>query len=414
MNRFLKLLISLFAFSISTFLICVVLPQPKFDQQFFESLALESRYEGSNICKPDDTSCSVPDHQSILDGITVVVTGSTSGIGYSLVKLIHSLGAEVITIGRSTTKLSNLAQELGNKRVVSIIADHSDLESISQAANMIKKKTKKVDFLINNAGFNYQNDMTSYLYLNPTKQGYDMLFGVNYLSHFLLTEKMLPLLKKSEIKSPRIINVSSSYHWSVSGTDLTTDNKNQDPIASRFDLRTPLLCARAYGNSKLAQILHVRSLRRRLALPKESTSLSNSSYYSKVKIVGICPGWVSTNISTGVIKTLVNSLGFRADGAGLSSILYAMFQPGLGEDESNDFVSSMREESRNFFLGLASYFSSDYILRDVFSNIIFVAQMVLQKVIYNISTKETSKESYDMLKQESLHEWSLNTVAQWI
>jgi len=57
-------------------------------------------------------------------------------------------------------------------------------------------------------------------------------FGVNYLSHFLLTEKLLPLLSKSDQDSPRIIQMSSSFHWLSDGSDLVASSGDDTTISS--------------------------------------------------------------------------------------------------------------------------------------------------------------------------------------
>merc|ERR1711920_1083839 len=112
-------------------------------------------------------------------------------------------------------------------------------------------------------------------------QGYDLCFGVNYLSHVLLSEKLIPLLEKSKL-NPRIIQTSSTNHWLMDTSELVPsknmDNDELSPIASRNEHNKPL--PRAYPNSKLAQILHARHLSRKL-LEKNNSSI--------IKVLSVSP-----------------------------------------------------------------------------------------------------------------------------
>jgi len=118
-----------------------------------------------------------------LTGATIAVTGATSGIGKSIARTAHGLGATVIAIGRSPSKLNNLQVELEgteakNSRLISVLMDLTDLESVSQAAKEILTKVKRLDILVNNAGIHYSMDVSN-PFLDPmaTKQGYDLVFG---------------------------------------------------------------------------------------------------------------------------------------------------------------------------------------------------------------------------------------------
>lgn len=239
---------------------------------------------------------------------------------------------------------------------------------------------------------------------------------VNYLSHFLLTEKLLPLLEQSYHK-PRIIQVSSSYHWKVDGSDLfasTTNISNNynsnDPIASQFSIRTQAQCRRSYANSKFAQILHMRALSRRL--------IASSS---NVKMLSICPSWVATHISDGqgMFQKLIYTFALHSDGAGIRSTLNAMFTPLATStlDGQNDFISNtfhLYKQNVYTVLGLLSEKARDYGIRDMFTDFFFPSQIPFQKLMHQSITVETSApETYDITLQESLYLWSQNAVTKW-
>jgi retinol dehydrogenase 12 len=215
-----------------------------------------------------------------LTGVTVVISGATNGIGLSLTRALSKLGATVIGMGRSSQKLAALTEEIPT--VLPIKADFSDLASVARAADEIVKSTEKIDILINNAGMNHGGTNT----WSTSPQGYDTVFVVNYLSHYLLTEKLATTIANST--KPMVVQLSSSYHRGVDGWDLVP-TETQAPIASLpggspgFGI---FRSQRSYANSKLAQILHARALKRRHPV------------LGKARVVSVCPTWVQTNITT--------------------------------------------------------------------------------------------------------------------
>ena len=111
-----------------------------------------------------------------LEGIKVVVTGATSGIGLALTQRLVELGATVVAWGRSERKLEELKNRFDG--VVTVSADFDDLASVSQSANWMLKEFSSIDVLINNAGMHYGNGAS----WNSTisKQGYDRVFTSKY------------------------------------------------------------------------------------------------------------------------------------------------------------------------------------------------------------------------------------------
>ena len=144
---------------------------------------------------------------------------------------------------------------------------------------------------------------------------------VNYLSHFLLTEKLMPVLKKSPY--PKVVQVASGFHFAVDGSDLSTHRGTRDPIASQKGGSHGFLLFRGqrqYCNSKFAQILHARSLQQ---------------HYG-IHAVNACPGWVGTQIGpkNGTLgHAFFASTAFPVEGFGLSSILYAILDPNIETKE---------------------------------------------------------------------------------
>jgi NAD(P)-dependent dehydrogenase (short-subunit alcohol dehydrogenase family) len=397
------------------FSIILQYPQPKLDISYYTFLA--------------HNHTASQDNQVPLKGVTCVITGATSGLGQDLSKQLFSLGATVIAIGRSESKLSNLAtwllknqnsQENDEKRIVLVQANLQDLHSVSDAANKIRSKFKTIDFLVNNAG------MTHASYGNETEsaQGYDMVFAVNYLSHFLLTEKLLPNLQRSKLRNgSRIIQISSSMHLMVNGDDLVPGPGNVSPPWASQPTDSALHRMRSYGNSKLAQIYHARSLAREIASSSSSSSsgLKADAKYSKVKVVSVCPSWVATYIAGSGFKNILDIFAFRSDGYGLASILFAMFHGDVGVESTNngqlnDYVTNcsiLDGKLLSLIQNLASVIPLRY-YRETLTWFGGIGLLFFQKAFASVTFRSTSSEGYNIEKQDALYRWSKEAIRPWV
>ena len=158
---------------------------------------------------------------------------------------------QVIIGCRDVKRGQNAADEINkdnrvknNGKVYFKQLDLASFESIRKFANEINNEEEAIDILINNAGVMLAPQETR------TKDGFEMHFGVNHLGHFLLTMLLLDKLKQAK-SIARIINVSSAMYWF--GT-IQFDDINME---HNFDK------AKAYGQSKLANILFTRELAKR-------------------------------------------------------------------------------------------------------------------------------------------------------
>ncbi|MEM9717714.1 MAG: SDR family NAD(P)-dependent oxidoreductase [Bacteroidota bacterium] len=142
---------------------------------------------------------------------TILITGSTDGIGKLAAIQLAQAGHSLYVHGRNSQKLADVIEEIKrqsqNEHVSGFVADFSDLHAVKAMAQQVVQELPKLDILINNAG----------VFKSPVAKnadGLDLRWVVNYLAPYVLTNALLPLLKKGE--ATRIINLSSAAQAPVS------------------------------------------------------------------------------------------------------------------------------------------------------------------------------------------------------
>lgn len=147
---------------------------------------------------------------------TILITGSTDGIGLLTAKTLKDKGHQIILHGRSPSKLEAAAAEVGGD-VATYNADLSSLEATADLASAIQADYNHIDVLINNAGV--------YKVPNPVlSNGQDVRFVVNTLAPYALTNALLPIIPKDG----RIINLSSAAQAPVNIEALTGEIRLDD------------------------------------------------------------------------------------------------------------------------------------------------------------------------------------------
>jgi NAD(P)-dependent dehydrogenase (short-subunit alcohol dehydrogenase family) len=186
------------------------------------------------------------------------ITGASDGIGAAAARRLHRSGEHVVIVGRSPEKTTSVATELG---VDYFISDFADLSQIRSLAQQLLERYPRIEVLANNAG-----GLTHKRVL--TVDGHEKTLQVNHLAPFLLTNLLLDRLIESRAS---VVNTSSSGNWIYARLD--TDD---------LELERGYRAGRAYGNTKLQNILFTRELHRR--------------YHSAgLNAVTFNPGNVSTN-----------------------------------------------------------------------------------------------------------------------
>lgn len=229
-----------------------------------------------------------------MNGKTVLITGSTEGIGHQTARELAQMGARVLVHGRTQAEaeaaLAELRTAVPQANLELLAADFSSLDEVSQLANRVSSAYRQLDVLINNAG------------VLPTRRrvsqdGYELTFAINHLAHFLLTNRLLPLLRSAP--EGRVITVSSAMHFqgSIAFDDL--------------QLTHGWTNYRAYSQSKLANVLFSNALARRLG-----------------------PGTTANALHPGVVPTrlLIEGLGLQGPDSlheGAATSVYLASSPGV-------------------------------------------------------------------------------------
>ncbi|UCG84646.1 MAG: SDR family oxidoreductase [Dehalococcoidia bacterium] len=182
-----------------------------------------------------------------MGGRICMVTGASSGIGKATALELARLGATVILVCRDRSKGESVIDEIRRKysdvNVDLLLADLLSLDSVSAAANQYLEKYEHLHVLVNNAG-------AFFMKRRVTADGIERSFAVNYLSHFLLTNLLLDVLKQSA--PARIVNMTGSHH---SKATINFDD---------LQLERHYSGSHAIAHSKLAEILFTYELARRL------------------------------------------------------------------------------------------------------------------------------------------------------
>jgi NAD(P)-dependent dehydrogenase (short-subunit alcohol dehydrogenase family) len=174
-----------------------------------------------------------------MQGKTVLITGSTDGVGRYVASQLAADGAQILIHGRDAARAETLIGEItrsGHKAPVFYSADLSSLAAVRRLADAVTADHKRLDVFVSNAGIGSQNE-------GPGRQtsadGFELRFAVNYLAGFLLTQRLLPLLKAAA--PSRIVNVASLGQHPIDFDDVMIIRNYSG--------------SRAYAQSKLAQIM---------------------------------------------------------------------------------------------------------------------------------------------------------------
>lgn len=218
---------------------------------------------------------------------TVLVTGATDGLGRALAGELGDRGATVIVHGRDPDRVAEVTSEVrsrGGTGSEGVVADFADLAAVRRLAAEIDTGWDRLDVLVNNAGIGGGSSGAR----ETSKDGYELVFAVNYLATFLLTESLVPLLKRSA--PSRVVNVASVGQAPVNFDDVMLE-RSYDPW-------------RAYAQSKLAMIAWGFDLAERLDPAAVTVTSLHPATLMPTKLVTQWFGRTSSTLAEGTEATL--------------------------------------------------------------------------------------------------------------
>ena len=228
---------------------------------------------------------------------TALITGATDGVGRVVAKELGKQGWRVLVHGRNRERGETLVREIeqAGGKASFLAADLSSLAEVRQLAEAVKKATDDLDLLINNAGIGTTGDRPG---RQTSKDGHELRFAVNYLSGFLLTNLLTPLLKAST--PARIVNVSSAGQQAIDFEDVMLTRHYSG--------------SSAYCQSKLAQIMFTVDLAGELTGSGVIANALHPSTYmntTMVKQSGVTP---MSKVETGAEAILQLAVSPKLDG----------------------------------------------------------------------------------------------------
>jgi retinol dehydrogenase-12 len=250
---------------------------------------------------------------------TVVVTGANTGIGLATASALAGQGWRVFVACRSEGKgaaaVASIKAATGNDAVFLLMLDLADLASVRTCAAEFLARGEALHVLINNAGVGGRRGLT--------KQGFELMFGVNHLGHFLLTELLLERLTSSG--PARVVTVASDAHYSAPGIDWDALRRPARGITGLGE----------YAVSKLCNVLFSQELARRT----EGTG---------VHAYALHPGVVASDIWRRVpwpVRPLVTRRMLTVD-QGAQTSLYCATSPSVAGDSGRFYDKcALREAS---------------------------------------------------------------------
>jgi NAD(P)-dependent dehydrogenase (short-subunit alcohol dehydrogenase family) len=267
--------------------------------------------------------------------ITALVTGATDGLGRSVAMQLAKRGARVIVHGRDHERgeatVAEIREATGNDRVELQLADFASLTEVRALAEAVTVTAPELNLLINNAGIG--SGMPEGRERRESRDGIELRFQVNYLAGFVLTEGLLPLLRRNA--PARIVQVASLGQAEI---DF------EDPLLTRsYD------GVRAYSQSKLAQIIYAEHLAESIPAEELTVNSLHPATFMPTKMVLEERGAAVDTLELGTRATLRLALDPALDG--LTGRFFDRLDVGAPHPQSSDPAARTRLRELSLELG---------------------------------------------------------------
>ncbi|KAE9375048.1 NAD(P)-binding protein [Stipitochalara longipes BDJ] len=241
-----------------------------------------------------------PDSLPDLSGKVYIVTGGNAGIGYYTVARLAEHGAHVYMGARNPTKASaaiaSIKEIYPKSNITMLEMDHMSLSSVVAAAKLFLSKEVVLHGLVNNAGIMATP-------FEMSKDGHEAQWQTNYLAHWVFTSHLLPLLLQTSKVLPagsvRIVNISSGGHFMApsGGINFADTNLPNKPVSR-------------YGQSKLANVLHTKTLNKLYGPSSPSAKAGEGEIWTSAVHPGLVESQLEGRVESAGQRTLLKVFHF--------------------------------------------------------------------------------------------------------
>jgi NAD(P)-dependent dehydrogenase (short-subunit alcohol dehydrogenase family) len=254
-----------------------------------------------------------------LEGKTYLLTGSTSGLGLETLRVLSLRGARVLATGRTQEKAQAASAQVSATKAQGLALELADPKSVRACVEAVKRDGATLDGIICNAGI-------MALPKRETAFGYELQFFTNHVGHFMLVTGLLERLADDG----RIVVLSSAAHTRAPTAGIEFDNLSGEVGYTAW---------RAYGHSKLANLLFVRELARRLEGTRKTAN-------------AVHPGVIATKLSrhmnpvVGALFAATSPLFLKTPGEGAATQCFVATHPSLAQVSGRYFADCNLKQPR--------------------------------------------------------------------
>ena len=261
--------------------------------------------------------------------LTILITGATDGLGQRVATDLAGKGATLLLHGRDPDKgrrvLAKIREVTGNHRLYYFNADLASLAEVDRLAAAVGNSQTRLDVVVNNAGLGAGPDTQR---RETSADGFELRFAVNYLAHFLLTRRLLPLLRLTAVQAgeARVVNVASAAQRAIDFDDVMLE-KHYDGM-------------RAYSQSKLALVMFAFDLAEEMAGTGVTVNALHPASLMDTKMVREWFGAPRTSVEEGAnhVERLVVSDEFD----GVTGTYFVQDQPSRAVEQAYDEKARQR------------------------------------------------------------------------
>lgn len=263
------------------------------------------------------------------EGMSVMITGATDGLGEKVATDLARGGMTLLLHGRDPEKgrrvLEKISEVTGNSRLHYYNADLSSLAQVRTLASRIADSHTRLDVLINNAGLGAGSSPKS---REISTDGFELRFAVNYLAPFVLTRRLLPLLRRTAERAgeTRIVNVASAAQSPIDFEDVMLE-KSYDGM-------------RAYSQSKIALVMFTFDLDKELAGSGVTVNALHPASLMDTRMVREWFGTPRTTVEAGAVH--VERLAISEKLIGMSGVYFDQDRPSRALEQAYDQKARQR------------------------------------------------------------------------